>query len=199
MRAQLSRGTAEVAPRHVRLEAHAQGKRRWRNYSEALKRRVVAETLEPGASVAAVARRHSSSSLSLHLTPDAEQSPPGYVAVAADTALALWTLKESITKALGRTIWQVVGEISLNFDGTSLSWWSQPPEDSAAAWTLLAGHFRRDHRFAVALWGASPGPGYLVVQAHQLGAGKPAAGTFEVTTVASPQHVTQSQVCGCLE
>ncbi|MGF1630615.1 MAG: transposase [Kiloniellaceae bacterium] len=35
-----------------------QGKRRRRNYSKAFKRRVVAETLEPGASVAAVAHRH---------------------------------------------------------------------------------------------------------------------------------------------
>ena len=35
-----------------------QSKRRRQNYSKAFKRRVVAETLEPGASVAAVARRH---------------------------------------------------------------------------------------------------------------------------------------------
>ena len=35
-----------------------QGKRRRRSYSKAFKRRVVAETLEPGASVAEVARRH---------------------------------------------------------------------------------------------------------------------------------------------
>ena len=35
---------------------HRKGKRR--SYSKAFKRRVVAETLEPGASVAAVARRH---------------------------------------------------------------------------------------------------------------------------------------------
>ena len=34
------------------------GKRRRRSYSKSFKRRVVAETLEPGASVAAVARRH---------------------------------------------------------------------------------------------------------------------------------------------
>ena len=34
------------------------GKRRRRSYSKAFKRRVVGETLEPGASVAAVARRH---------------------------------------------------------------------------------------------------------------------------------------------
>jgi transposase len=34
------------------------GKRRRRSYSKAFKRRVVAETLEPGASVAEVARRH---------------------------------------------------------------------------------------------------------------------------------------------
>ena len=36
-----------------------QGKRKRRSYSTAFKRRVVAETLEPGASVSAVARRHS--------------------------------------------------------------------------------------------------------------------------------------------
>ncbi len=35
-----------------------QGKRKRRSYAKAFKRRVVAETLEPGASVAAVARRH---------------------------------------------------------------------------------------------------------------------------------------------
>lgn len=35
-----------------------QGKRKRRSYSKAFKRRVVAETLEPGASVAEVARRH---------------------------------------------------------------------------------------------------------------------------------------------
>ena len=34
------------------------GKRKRRSYSKSFKRRVVAETLEPGASVAAVARRH---------------------------------------------------------------------------------------------------------------------------------------------
>ena len=34
------------------------GKRKRRSYSKAFKRRVVAETLEPGASVASVARDH---------------------------------------------------------------------------------------------------------------------------------------------
>lgn len=150
------------------------------------------EEIARGATVMKIARKVYSAEERRQLEDQTEE-------VAADTALALWTLKESIIKALGQTIWQGVGEISLNFDGNSLSWRSQPPEDSAAAWILLEGRFRRDHRFAVALWRASPGAGHLIVEAHELGTGKPAAGTFKVTTVAAPQHVPRSQVRGCLE
>ncbi|WP_340115539.1 4'-phosphopantetheinyl transferase superfamily protein [Pelagibius sp. 7325] len=137
------------------------------------------EDVARGATVLKIARKLYPAEERRQLEAQAEE-------VAADTALALWTLKESIAKALGQTIWQAVGEISLNFAGTDLSWRSHPSEKSAAEWALLAGRFRRHHRFAVALCGTSRGRGDLVVRAHQLGLGKPAADTFEVTTVALP-------------
>lgn len=54
-----------------------QGKRKRRSYSTAFKRRVVAETLEPGASVSAVARRHSLNANMVFVWRDDPRFGPG--------------------------------------------------------------------------------------------------------------------------
>ena len=54
-----------------------QGKRKRRSYSTAFKRRVVAETMEPGASVSAVARRHSLNANMVFVWRDDPRFGPG--------------------------------------------------------------------------------------------------------------------------
>ena len=58
------------------------GKRKRRSYSTAFKRRVVAETLEPGASVASVARRHGLNANMVFLWRGDPRFGPGREAIA---------------------------------------------------------------------------------------------------------------------
>ena len=58
------------------------GKRKRRSYSTAFKRRVVAETLEPGASVAAIARRHGLNANMVFLWRGDPRFGPGREAIA---------------------------------------------------------------------------------------------------------------------
>ncbi|WP_193370923.1 4'-phosphopantetheinyl transferase family protein [Pelagibius marinus] len=71
---------------------------------------------------------------------------------AAEAALSLWSLKESVAKAIGGTIWQSIGKAVMSVERGSLTWLAPPPEGEQADWTLLLGAFREDHRFAAALW-----------------------------------------------
>jgi phosphopantetheinyl transferase len=122
-----------------------------------------------------------------HLFPLAERRQIEALNDQADeTALSLWTLKESVTKALGRTIWQGLSEISLSVRGEELVWLAPPPQGATADWILLLGRFCEDHHFAVALWQPSAGLGKLVWKSHQLGGRESLPGIFEVTAAATP-------------
>lgn len=102
-------------------------------------------------------------------------------AEAAAHALSLWTLKEAVTKALGDTIWQVVGEVAFSIGAGELGWLSSPPRGGPKDWALLVGRYRQDHRFAAALWNPYPAPGNWRLRGHVAGEEAPVAGDFEIT------------------
>jgi phosphopantetheine--protein transferase-like protein len=102
-------------------------------------------------------------------------------AAAMEEALCLWTLKESVVKAMGSTIWQGLAQVSLRIAGEELGWRAPPPQGAADDWLLALGCFRRDHRFAVALWRGAGSRGALSWKPHVLGQGEPAAGQLAIT------------------
>jgi 4'-phosphopantetheinyl transferase len=102
-------------------------------------------------------------------------------AAAKEEALCLWTLKESVVKAMGSTIWQGLAQVSLSIAGEELSWRAPPPQGAADDWLLALGHFRRDHRIAVALWRRAGFRGVLSWKTHVLGQGEAVAGQFVIT------------------
>lgn len=67
---------------------------------------------------------------------------------AADCALTLWTLKESIVKARGHTVWDGLSGVALSIEGADIVWESAPPE--GRCWRLAAGDFRGSYRLAIA-------------------------------------------------
>jgi len=67
---------------------------------------------------------------------------------AAYRALTLWTLKESIVKAQGRTVWDGLQGVSLTIDGGDIAWESPPPERNR--WRLAASRYRNSYMLAIA-------------------------------------------------
>ena len=88
---------------------------------------------------------------------------------AAKEALSLWTLKESVIKAVGGTIWSGLSQVSLNCADPVPGWHVSPPVGNALDWTLALGRFRRDHCFAVALWQNRSDKAPLSWKRHSLG------------------------------
>jgi 4'-phosphopantetheinyl transferase len=66
-------------------------------------------------------------------------------------ALGLWTLKEAVVKAVGGTIWQGLGDVSLEIGTGRIAWLAPPPKGDEAAWFLALGRLRGDHWLALAL------------------------------------------------
>lgn len=72
-------------------------------------------------------------------------------ASAAQQAMALWGLKESIVKASGDTIWRGLAEVQLAFDNEQIQWLSAPPDGPASNWFLMAGRYKDECRIALAV------------------------------------------------
>ena len=105
-------------------------------------------------------------------------------AQAATQALCLWTLKEAVTKALGETIWQAVGQTAFSVGAMELGWLSAPPRGKLQDWTLLSGRFRQGHRFAAAIWDPRAVPGSWRLRGHVAGEEALPSETFEITASA---------------
>lgn len=76
-------------------------------------------------------------------------------------ALLLWTLKESIAKALGRTVWDGLSDYLLAISAGSVTSLAPLPGsgDRRRAWKLSVGRWRREHVLALALyWDREPAP-----------------------------------------
>ena len=100
-------------------------------------------------------------------------------------ALSLWTLKESVIKAVGGTIWSGLSQVSLNCANTVPGWHVSPPAGAAEDWTLALGRFRRDHCLAVALWQSTKGQAPLSWKSHSLGRTKNEAGDLQIVSVSA--------------
>jgi phosphopantetheinyl transferase len=72
----------------------------------------------------------------------------------AETALKLWTLKESIVKARGETVWHGLNNIALKIDRAGIRWNTPAPDRNR--WRLAAGRLGQKLCLAVA-WRAANG------------------------------------------
>ncbi len=100
---------------------------------------------------------------------------------AAPYALMLWTLKESLTKAMGRTVWDSLAGLSLAVEGDRIRWLAPPPDD-AASWRLTLGRFRDGHTLALALEPLDGGSGKpLRYEHHVLGSDEAVDALFRPT------------------
>jgi len=103
---------------------------------------------------------------------------------AAPLALLLWTLKEAVTKSLGQTIWQAVGQVVLGVKGSEIAWLCRQPRGGPESWTLLSGNFRGSHRFALALWHPQQPSGTWQLRCHRAGDGDGASEAYDITASA---------------
>jgi len=69
---------------------------------------------------------------------------------AAGHALMLWSLKESIVKANGETVWDGLAGLSLAFEGRRI-YWRRAPQAEHPDWQLAAGPFGENHVLALAV------------------------------------------------
>jgi phosphopantetheinyl transferase len=88
---------------------------------------------------------------------------------AASHALMLWSLKESIVKARGETVWDGLAKISLATEGRRILW-SSAGNTERSGWQLATGAFGENHLLALAVKPSS-GQGHspLVFQTFRLG------------------------------
>lgn len=106
-------------------------------------------------------------------------------------AMALWTLKESIVKAEGGTIWAGLSGVELEFGQDSIRWLSPPPTGRADDWFLASGRHGTDSSIAVALQridGVGQAPS---IAAATLGSEELKEDCFKVTR-ATPSVTTRS-------
>ncbi len=136
--------------------------------------RCVGIDLEPDGRAAIalrIARRFFSAAEQRHLQSLGETAAP--------YALMLWTLKESLTKAMGRTVWDSLAGLSLAIEGDRIRWLASPPGE-AVPWMLTVGRFRDAHTLALALvLPDSAAAGSLRYRYHILGEGETASVAFQ--------------------
>jgi hypothetical protein len=83
-------------------------------------------------------------------------------------ALMLWTLKECVMKAVGRSVWEGLGEVQFGFEAGMLTWLAPPPDGDETGWSVMLGRLRDDHLLAVALNSAGPARPRPSVSVHVL-------------------------------
>jgi phosphopantetheinyl transferase len=66
-------------------------------------------------------------------------------------ALQLWTLKEAVVKAVGRTVWEGMSGVQLEIEAGRITWLAPPPEGNESCWSVALGRLRHDHWLALAL------------------------------------------------
>jgi phosphopantetheinyl transferase len=111
---------------------------------------------------------------------------------AAAEALQLWTLKEAVVKAVGRTVWEGMRGVRLAIEGGHIAWLGPPPEGDETCWSLTLGRLRQDHWFALALKSSAAPLPRLTVSCRVLDSeGSDAAILFQpILTSAAPGVVS---------
>ena len=90
-----------------------------------------------------------------------------------NTALKLWVLKESVTKAMGESVWDALASVNLDTSGPCLTWSLPPPAGREKDWALILGPFRDRYILALALRSASGWSGKTIrFRTHVLGQGE---------------------------
>jgi 4'-phosphopantetheinyl transferase len=105
-----------------------------------------------------------------HFFCDAERRQlEAWGADAASNAMALWSLKESIVKASGSSIWEGLSAVQLALNGEQIKWLSAPPDGPESNWLLMCGHYQPDHTLALALLRKHPMSQVQKIHIHILG------------------------------
>ena len=83
-------------------------------------------------------------------------------------ALQLWTLKEAVIKAVGRTVWEGMRDVRLAIERGRIRWLAPPPEGEEVSWSLALGRLREDHWLALALKSSAARPSSIEISCHAL-------------------------------
>jgi 4'-phosphopantetheinyl transferase len=87
-------------------------------------------------------------------------------------ALKHWVLKESVTKAVGDSVWDALTSVCPDTLGPNVDWLFPPPAGNEESWALMVGPFRQDYVLALALHSASGWNGKEIrLHDHVLGQG----------------------------
>lgn len=120
------------------------------------------EALTRAATVRRIAERWFSSAEADRIAAQGDQ--------AAGHALMLWTLKESVVKALGRTMGDGLSGVQFEVGTGAITWRAPPPEGPETSWSVMLGCVRDDHCLALAVKLPDRAPPRLAVSCHVLDA-----------------------------
>lgn len=103
-------------------------------------------------------------------------------ATAASQAMALWSLKESIVKASGSSIWEGLSSVQLALNGEHIRWLSAPPDGPESNWFLMFGHYQTDRALALAVQRKHPMSQVQKVHIHILSDDSADVGCLKVSS-----------------
>ena len=101
------------------------------------------EMLSRASPVLGIARQFFSAEEMRHIESHSE--------TAAEEALTLWCLKESIVKASGSTIWEGLAKVKQASHGEHIKWLSAPLIGAEPTWCLMHGRHYGDYLLALAM------------------------------------------------
>ena len=105
---------------------------------------------------------------------------------AAQGALALWLLKESVVKANGSTVWEGLSGVKLALQGKHIRWLSAPMDGPESMWFLMCGCYQAVYSLALAVKRPEPVSQSQKVHIHTLGEVLPIDAHFNLSSSSGP-------------
>jgi phosphopantetheinyl transferase len=121
-----------------------------------------------GVDLERIDRASSAHRIAMQFYSDAEKQEISRQEDQAAHALMLWTLKECVVKAMGRSLWEGLGGVRFGIDAGRIEWLAPPPEGDEACWSVVLGCLRDDHWLALALKSSHPPRPDLAISCHVL-------------------------------
>ena len=128
-------------------------------------------------SVLGIARQFFSAEEQRRLQPDS--------AAAAERALILWGLKESVAKASGSTIWEGLSGVKLELGGERIRWLA-PPQGGESTWFLICGNHHDDSSLALVVQRRETISQPQQMYFHTLGSEPVSDSCFRISSASSP-------------
>ncbi len=108
---------------------------------------------------------------------------------AAEGAMALWLLKESVVKANGSTVWEGLSGVKLALQGKHVQWLSAPMDGPESNWFLMCGRYQAGCSLALAVKRPEPVSQSQEVHIHTLSMALPIDTNFKLSSSSGPVAV----------